>query len=77
MVAPFSIKEFLAFVEKARVMEKLKVEIEVQQQSQQKVGGPSRSMSRQDDRRKPYSRPQPQRPRKFSPLPQQSQLSRP
>ena len=41
MVAPLSIKEFPALVEKSRVMEKLKVEVEAQQRSQQKVGGPS------------------------------------
>jgi len=38
MVAPLSIKEFPALVEKARVMEKLKAEVEAQQRSQQKVG---------------------------------------
>jgi len=41
MVAPLSNKEFLALVEKARVMEKLKAEVETQQSSQQGVGGPS------------------------------------
>jgi len=45
MVAPLSIKGFPALVEKARVMEKLKVEVEAQQLSQQKVGGPSGSTS--------------------------------
>jgi len=59
MVAPLSIKEFLALVKKARVMDKLKVEVEAQQRSQQKLGGPSASTSKHDDRRKPYSRPQP------------------
>jgi len=49
MVAPLSIKEFPALVEK----------VEAQQRSQQKVGEPSGSTSRQDDRRKPYSRPPP------------------
>jgi len=77
MVAPLSIKEFPALVEKARVMEKLKAKVEAQQRSQQKVGGPSRSTSRHDDRRKPYSRPQPQGPRRFSHQSQQSQPSRP
>ena len=66
MVAPLSIKEFPAFVEKARVMEKLKAEVEAQQQPQQKVGGPLRSTSRQDDKRKPYSRSQPQGSSRFS-----------
>ena len=46
MVAPLSIKEFPALVEKARVMEKLKAEVEAQQRLQQKVGGPSGSTSR-------------------------------
>ena len=73
MVAPLSIKEFPALVEKARVMKKLKAEVEAQQQSQQKVGGPSGSTSRQDDRRKPYSRPPPQGSRRFSPQSHQSQ----
>jgi len=57
MVAPLSIKEFHALVEKARVIEKLKAEIETQQRSQQKMGGPSGSASRHEERRKPYSRP--------------------
>jgi len=74
MVAPLSIKEFPALVEKARVMEKLKAEVEAQQWSQQKMGGPSGSTSRQDDRRKPYSRPPPQGSRRFSPQSHQSQL---
>jgi len=34
MVAPLSIKEFPTLVEKARVMEKLKAEVEAQQRSQ-------------------------------------------
>ncbi|XP_027905913.1 uncharacterized protein LOC114165505 [Vigna unguiculata] len=58
-------------------MEKLKAEVEAQQRSQLKVGGPSGFTSRHDDRRKPYSRPQPQGPRRFSHQPQQSQPSRP
>ena len=41
------------------------------------MGGPSGSISRHDDRRKPYSRPQSQGPRRFSHQPQQSQPSRP
>jgi len=77
MVAPLSIKEFPALVEKPRVMEKLKAEVEAQQRSQLKVGGPSGSTSKHDDRRKPYSRPQPQGPRRFSHQPQQYQPSRP
>ncbi|XP_027934438.1 uncharacterized protein LOC114189909 [Vigna unguiculata] len=60
-MAPLSIKEFPALVEKAR----------------QKVGGPSGFLSRHEDRRKPYSRPQPHGPRRFSHQPQQPQFSRP
>ena len=37
IVAPLSIKEFPALVEKARVIEKLKAEVEAQQKSQLKV----------------------------------------
>jgi len=77
MVAPLSIQEFPALVEKARVMEKLKAEVEAQQRSQQKVGRPSGSTSKHNDRRKSYSRPQSQGPRRFSHQPQQSQPSRP
>lgn len=74
MVAPLSIKEFPTLVEKVRVMEKLKAEVEAQQRSQQKVGGPSGSMSRQDDKRKPYSRLPPQGSKRFplQPHPPQS-----
>jgi len=46
MVAPLSITVFPALVEKARVMEMLKAEVEAQQRSQQKVGGPFGSTSR-------------------------------
>ena len=77
MVAPLSIKEFPALVEIARVMEKLKAEVEAQQRSQQKVGGPSGSTSRQDDRRKPYSRPQPQGSKRSSPQSHQHHSHRP
>ena len=77
MVASLSIKEFPTLVEKARVMEKLKAEVEAQQGSQLKLGGPSRSTSRHEDRRKPYSRPQPQGPRRFSHQSQQPQPFRP
>jgi len=74
MVAPLSIKEFPTLVEKVRVMEKLKAEVEAQQRSQQKVGGPSGSMSRQDDKGKPYSRLPPQGSKRFplQPHPPQS-----
>ncbi|XP_027903537.1 uncharacterized protein LOC114163417 [Vigna unguiculata] len=57
MVAPLSIKDFSALVEKTRVMEKMKVEVETQHPSQQRVGGPSGSKHRHEERRKPYSRP--------------------
>jgi len=57
MVAPLSIKDFAALVEKARVMEKMKVEVETQRPHQQRVGGPSGSRHRHEERRKPYSRP--------------------
>ena len=73
MVAPLSIKEFPALVEIARVMEKLKAEVEAQQRSQQKMDGPSRSTSRQDDWRKPYFRPPPQGSRRFPPQSHQPQ----
>jgi len=57
MVAPLSIKDFAALVEKARVMEKIKVEVETQRPHQQRVGGPSGSRHKHEERRKPYSRP--------------------
>jgi len=57
MVAPLSIKDFAALVEKARVMEKMKVEVETQHSSQQRLGGPSGSRHRHEERRKPYTRP--------------------
>ena len=68
MVAPLSIKDFAALVEKTRVMEKMKVEVETQHPHQQRVGGPSGSRHRHEERRKPYTRPhfQSQRSRKSS-----------
>ena len=57
MVAPLSIKDFVTFVEKARVMEKMKVEVETQHPHQQRVGGPSGSRHRHKERRKLYTRP--------------------
>ena len=60
MVAPLCIKDFAALVEKVRVMEKMKVEVEAQRLQQQRVGGPSRSKPRHEERRKPYDRPHPQ-----------------
>jgi len=60
MVAPMSIKDFAALVERAKVMERMKVEVEAQQQSQQRVSGPSGSRPRVEEKRKPYARPHPQ-----------------
>jgi len=57
MVAPLSIKDFAALVEKVRVMEKMKVEVETQPPHQQRVGGPYRSKHKHEERRKPYTRP--------------------
>jgi len=57
MVAPLSIKDFAALVEKARVMEKMKNEVEVQRFQQQRIKGPSGSKPRHEERRKPYDRP--------------------
>jgi len=58
MIAPLSIKDFAALVEKARVMEKMKNEVETQRpQQHQRIGGPSRSKSGHEERRKPYDRP--------------------
>ena len=34
MVAPFSIKDFAALVEKARIMERMKIEVEAQHAQQ-------------------------------------------
>jgi len=55
MVASLSIKDFAALVVKARVMEKMKNEVEGQRP--QRIGGPSRSKSRHEERRRPYDRP--------------------
>ena len=61
MVAPLSIKDFAALVEKARVMEKMKREVEGQRPQQpqqpQKIGGPSKSKPRYEERRTPYDKP--------------------
>ena len=70
MVAPLSIKDFAALVEKAKVMEKMKNEVEDQWPQQlQRIGGPSGSKSRHDERRRPYDRPphQPQGSRVLPP----------
>jgi len=75
MVAPLFIKDFAALVEKARVMERMKVEVEAQQQPQQRISGPSRSRPRVEEKKKPYARPypQPQGSRGFSSLPSRIQ----
>jgi len=61
MVALLSIKDFATLVEKARVMEKMKREVEGQRPQQpqqpQRIGGPSGSKPRHDERRRPYDRP--------------------
>jgi len=61
MVTPLSIKDFAALVEKARVMEKMKREVEGQRPQQpqqpQRIGGPSGSKLRHEERRRPYDRP--------------------
>jgi len=59
MVAPLSIKEFVALVEKARVMERMKVEVEAQQQRQQRISGPSGSKLKVEEKKKLYARPHP------------------
>lgn len=58
-MTPLAIKEFPALVEQARIMERLRGEIKVQQKLQ-RVGGPSRSRAGQNVRIWPYERPQPQ-----------------
>jgi len=53
MVTPLSIKDFVALVEMAGVMEKMKVEVETQHPHQQRVGGPSWSRHKHEERRNP------------------------
>jgi len=70
IVAPLSIKDFTALVEKASVMEKMKNEVEGQRSQQpQRVGGPSGSKPKHEERRRPYDRPphQPQGSRGLPP----------
>jgi len=75
MVAPLSIKDFASLVMRARVMERMKAEVEAQQgQQQQKVSGSSRSRPRVEERKKPYASPQPQVARGFTS--QQSSMPR-
>jgi len=74
MVAPLSIKDFAALVEKARVMKKMKVEVETQHPYQLRVGGPSGSRHRHEERRKPYTRPHLQSQGSRESSPQQSKI---
>jgi len=73
MMAPLSIKDFAALVEKARVIEKTKREVEGQRPPQpqppQTIGGPSGFRPRHEELRRPYDRPhyQPQKSRSFPP----------
>ena len=70
MVAPLSIKDFAAPEEKSRVMEKMKNEVEGQRPQQpQRIGGPSGSKPRHNERRRPYDIPphQPQGSRGLPP----------
>jgi len=57
MMAPLSIKDFATLVEKAKVMEKMKVEVEVQCPQHQRIEGPFGSKPSHEERRKPYDRP--------------------
>jgi len=58
IVSPLSIKDFTTLVEKARVMEKMKNEVEGHRPQQpQRIGGPSGSKPRHEERRRPYDRP--------------------
>ena len=55
VVIPMSIRDFLALVEKAKVVESLKSSSKL---AKHQVGGPSKSMPKYEDRKKPYFRPQ-------------------
>ncbi|XP_014493399.1 uncharacterized protein LOC106755708 isoform X2 [Vigna radiata var. radiata] len=66
LVAGLCIKEFPALVERAKVLEKIKKEVESQQSHPLRVGGPSRSKSNFNARRTPYSRPPSHGSRVFS-----------
>ena len=57
LVCPLSIKDFATLVEKAKVIEKMKHEVEGQCPQHQKIGRPSGSKPRHEERRKPYDRP--------------------
>jgi len=55
VVIPMSIRDFLALVEKAKVVESLKSSSRL---AKPQVGGPSRSTPKYEDKKKPYSRSQ-------------------
>jgi len=57
MMAPFSIKDFAALVEKAQVVERMKTKVEAQHQQQQNVSEPSGSKPRSKEKKKPNVRP--------------------
>jgi len=57
MIAPLSIKDFAALVEKAIVKERMKNEVEGQCPQQLRIEGPSKSKTRHKERRKPYDKP--------------------
>jgi len=56
MVAPMSIKDFAALVEKDKLMEKMKGEVEAQRPQHQRIGRPFGSRPRHEKSRKPYDR---------------------
>ncbi|XP_017420298.1 uncharacterized protein LOC108330321 [Vigna angularis] len=56
LVTALSIKEFPALVEKARILEKTKTEVESQQRQPPRAGGPDVSRGSFGARRTPYSR---------------------
>jgi len=55
VVIPMSIRDFPALVEKAKVVESLKNSSRL---AKPQVGGPSKSIPKYEDRKKPYFRPQ-------------------
>ncbi|KAG2409018.1 uncharacterized protein HKW66_Vig0038400 [Vigna angularis] len=57
LVKGLCIKEFPTLVERAKVLEKTKNEMQFQQRPPQRIGRPSGSKFRHGDRRKPYSKP--------------------
>ncbi|XP_052735562.1 uncharacterized protein LOC128197546 [Vigna angularis] len=57
LVKGLCIKEFPTLVERAKVLEKTKNEVQNQQRQPQRIGGPSGSKFSHGDKRKPYSKP--------------------